>query len=248
MHRIQKFSIRFNFDLPADKVKWLKKPFSAAIRELSRADLAEINTELFFNRDEETGKSENRYPLIQYQSINGKAAITGINEGAEALQLLFQVLDKRENHAFCIKHLITEQNRISLRDYNKAQFTAHDISLLRSKRDYIVKDWLPLDSHRYKNWAADGSLGLLTEILDECLPRQISRMLEAVGLTRRMAFLADCSMILATKPLVQVYREKKLPFDCVIRTNLDLPTDIGIGQVPGIGYGRVLPFNTKQYL
>jgi hypothetical protein len=253
MHTIDLLHIQFNFELAPDKVKWLKKPISSAISDLRIAgekrekdELAGIDTELFYNRDEETGKSENRYPLIQYKSVNGMAAITGINEGAEALRKLLAVLSKKENQKVNEKHLLSESNKISLLDYKRPKHYSHTIKLLKYPKSYVIRHWLPLDSVRYKNWMTDISLQMLAELLDECLPRQISQMLGGVGLHHRFPFMAKTSLILAFYPPEQVYKEKKIGFDCVFQSNLDLPLDTGIGQTPGIGYGRVFPyfFNT----
>jgi len=247
MHTIELLHVHFNFELPPDRVKWLKKPISSAIRELGKHQVENINTELFYNRDEETGKSENRYPLIQYKSVKGMAAITGINEGAQALRQLLKVLALEKNQKANEKHLLSESNKINLLDYKKPKLDQHTVTLLKYKKNYMVRHWLPLDSVRYKNWVASAGLDVLTELLDERLPDQISRMLSGTGLIRRMPFMAKTVLITAAHPLQQVYKEKKIGFDCIFQCNLDLPADIGIGQVPGIGYGRMFSFNTEEF-
>lgn len=254
MNNVLLLHVKFKFPLPYDKVVWLKKPVSAIlgdlrkIRDSSAVDyLNGIDTELFFNRDEETGYSENRYPLIHYKSTDGHAAITGINEGAVALQNLLSFLNENKLPGIGKRHLINKQNPVDLSEFYSPNVEKFNIQLLSRKKTYIIKNWLPLDNIRYKTWVTSPDLRTLADILSECLPRQISRMLSGLGVRENLPFIAEVCHILKGHPLQQVYKEKKLGFDCIFQTNLDLPADIGIGQVAGIGYGRIFPWNSKDY-
>lgn len=240
MHTINILTTIFNFPIALQDAVHLKKAISSAIHDLrEKGETNGIATDLFYNRDDETGNSENRYPLIQYTSVNGKAAITAINEGAQALGAVLSLLHKESNRPFNKKFLITKQNPIDLSDYTLLPLKKHKIELLTGKHQYLVKDWLPLDTNRYKAWTASGELKMLAEILDECLPRQLSNMIEGVGYPYSFPFITHTCSILTTKEKIQVYEEKKIPFDCTFYCNVRLPDGIGIGQVPGIGFGRI---------
>ncbi|MEO6542211.1 MAG: CRISPR-associated endonuclease Cas6, partial [Ferruginibacter sp.] len=244
MHTIQTLTAIFDIPLSEHEAVDFKKPVCAAIHDLrENGQTDSIATDLFYNRDEETGNAENRYPLIQYKSIRGKAAITGINEGAQALQSILKLLRQDENTHLNKRFLFNKQNPVDFSQYQLHPST-HQLQLLTRKKQYLIKEWLPLDTHRYKAWMASQELKMLAEILDECLPRQISKMLSSVGFHHTVPFIAHTTSILATKDEVQIYHEKKIPFDCIISCNIDLPNDIGIGQVPGIGYGRIFKTNS----
>src|ERR1035437_1877211 len=229
------------FDIPLgiNEAVDFKKPVCAAIHDLREdGQTDDIEIELFYNRDEETCNSENLYPLIQYKSINGKAAITGINEGEVALKAILFLLGKENNRELNKRFLFNKQNPIDLTAY-KSYPSTHQLKLLPYKKQYHIKDWLPLDTHRYKAWMASQELKTLVEILDECLPRQISKMLNGIGYQYSLPFVAHTASILSTKEQIQIYYEQKMPIDCIFYCIIDLPPDIGIGQVPGIGYGRI---------
>ena len=248
MHTINIQTAIFNFPLVLQDAVHFKKTISSAIHDLrEKGETEGITTDLFYNRNEETGNSENRYPLIQYKPINGKAAIIAINEGADALNAILSLLKKESNKPFNKKFLVTKQNPIDLSKPKLLPLQKHKIQLLSKKQQYLITDWLPLDSQRYKAWTASGELKMLVEILDECLPRQIANMIASVGYSHSFPFVAHTTSILATKEKLQVYEEKKVPFDCTFDCNVCLPENIGIGQVPGIGYGRIFPFNSKNY-
>jgi len=239
MYTINILTAIFDIPLQQHEAVDFKKPVCAAIHDLREKGLTEgIDTSHFYNRDEETGNSENRYPLIQYKSINGKAAITGINEGAHVLRSILDRLNEDKNRHLNKRFLFNKQNSVDLYTYQLYPDNRH-LMLLPHKKQYIIKDWLPLDTYRYKAWTATQELKMLVDILDECLPRQISKMLYGVGFSYTLPFIAHTTSILATKEAIQIYHEKKVPFDCIISCNLELPEDLGIGQVPGIGYGRI---------
>lgn len=57
---------------------------------------------------------------------------------------------------------------------------------------------------------ASQELKMLVEILDECLLRQISKMLAGVGFQYTLPFIAHNTAILATNEEIQIYHEKKI--------------------------------------
>ncbi|MCZ2459988.1 MAG: hypothetical protein LC128_10230 [Chitinophagales bacterium] len=240
MHTVYTQMTVFNFSLEENDGVHFKKTFSAAIHDLRESGQTEgIDTELFYNRSEETNDTIKRYPLIQFKPVKGKAALLAINEGINAVNEILALLNKEENKHIKNKFLRTKQNYVDLSEYKSFPLEKHTIKLLTIKQQYRVINWLPLDSHRYKVFLASGELKVLAELLDECLSRQINTMIAGTGFRYNFPFITYVSSILATKKLIQVYKEKKLPFDCTFFCNLHIPDGIGIGQVPGIGFGTV---------
>ena len=248
MHTLRTLTVVFNFPLHLPDAVHFKKTISSAIAYLrEKSQTNGIATDLFYNRSDDTGHSENRYPLIQYLPVNGKAAIIAINQGADALHAMLDLLAKEENKAANKKFLVSQQNPVDL-SAPKLFSEKHTIELLPRKQQYLITDWLPLDTQRYKAWTASGELKMLAGLLDECLPRQLAAMIAGTGYAHSFPFIAHTCSILATKEIIQVYQEKKVPFDCTFYSNLNLPGGIGIGQTPGIGYGRIRIINNNNSL
>jgi hypothetical protein len=77
--------------------------------------------------------------------------------------------------------------------------------------------------------------------------KQIAFFLKGIGYDRDLTYKATITDITATNWLKE-FNVHKLAFDCRFHCNLSLPEDIGIGQVPSIGFGRVRCATIKQAL
>ena len=238
MHTIQ--ITKLLFDTPAESVEDIKafrKPVSNIIKQWrSDFDNAGIAIDLFYNRDEENNNNTiPRYPLIQYHSHEGNLAITGINEGAIAVQLLSKLLKERE----VPDDVHYKGNKIISWSKHTISTHKHEIHLTDRLTEYVITNWLPLEDERYKLWTEMLSLHDRVSLLDEALPRQISKFLSAVGINYGTSSIAFVSNIIATENKIKEYNFRKLPFTCTFRCNINLPEGIGIGQVPSIGFGRI---------
>lgn len=139
MHSFQTLTAIFNIPLQEHEAIDFKKPVCAAIHDLRESGQTDgVATDLFYNRDEETGNAENRYPLIQYKSVSGRAAVTGINEGAHALQAVFDLFDDDDNRHLNNRFLFNKQNPVSLAA-RKLYPSKHQMKLLEVKKQYIIK-------------------------------------------------------------------------------------------------------------
>ena len=234
------------FNIPAESVKDIiafRKPVSNIITqwkdEFCNAGLA---TDYFHNHDEVTNNPINRYSLIQYHIENEKVTMTGINEGAEALQLFSSLLTKKD-----IPKDVHYKGRKNLawKDH-KVDTKKQGIRLLDTLAEYQITNWLPLDDEKYGLWKEMLSLQDRVTLLDEALLRHISKFLTGVGIDYSVSYVAFVSNILATENKIKEYNFRKLPFTCTFRCNIALPEGIGIGQVPSIGFGRIKRANNEE--
>lgn len=220
------------------EIDYLRKAICSVISKL-RTSLLQfyVAPDLFHNHDEISNKNINRYPLIQYKVINGKAAITGINQGAYAIKVLLQLLLIPQNKPFNAIHIngrdATLVNSTNLRSQK------HSFSLLDEPKEYRIENWLPLEDDRYSVWKDSLDMNERLAVLNECLPRQIALLLQGAGYDDELRYRAVLSGIDKTGWLKE-FKVNKLAFDCTFSCNLDLPTEVGIGQVPSIGFGRIL--------
>jgi hypothetical protein len=200
-----------------------------------------IPTDLFHNHNEATGKTLNRYPLIQYKSIGGKAAITGIDSGAEALNLLIK--DGRKNTLY----IQAGDNKMLTFEILHTEKQRHRFSILKKDREYRLEKWLPMDDERFTAWEKAGTLKKRCSILDECLIQQISRLLSSVGFEKQEKIEANVTNIWYCY-WQHEFRWSKLCFNISFSSNVDLPLEAGIGQVPSIGFGRILVNQSKNQI
>jgi Cas6b C-terminal domain len=234
------------FDIPANSVEDIitfRKPVSGIIRHWKQYfEHAGVATDYFHNHDEKTGHTINRYPLIQYHTIEDKIGITGINEGATALQLLSLLLKEND-----LPEGVHYKGRKKL-DWkgHTVETKEHVIKLTDTLSEYVIFDWLPLEDERYALWEEMLSLQDRITLLDEALPRQISKFLNGVSIPFSVSFTAFVSNILATESKIKEYNFRKLPFTCTFRCNIALPEGIGIGQVPSIGFGRIKRIDNEK--
>lgn len=215
--------LQVQFDL--DLQPWQIPQFRGAI-----IDLAGKEQDLFHNHKTEGGYHY-RYPLIQYQSHRGKAAILGLGAGAESLYELL-LSGKRD--------LVMQGKTYPLRIQQMQQKEW----LLRVKREeqiqqFALRYWLPLNDERYEKWQQLRSLAKRTLLLEDTLKGEILQFASSVGWRIPERFILEIDLI---------YKVRKMPycqtnmmgFDVSFYTNLALPYGLGIGKGSSRGFGRLM--------
>lgn len=230
--------IDFNIKLLFADIDFFRKAICAVVRKLRTPLLQQyVAPDLFYNHDDETNNPINRYPLIQYCQYNGQARLTGINQGAEAIVKLAGLLQEKQNLSFNYIHI--NGRDASLHNALVHPLITHNIHFIDGLMEYGLHTWLPMEEDRYSAWKDSLSMHEKLEILNEALPRQLAYFLMAVGFESEqpyVAFIGDIKNQLWMKE----FNTYKLAFDCSIACNLNLPAGIGIGQVPSIGFGRII--------
>ena len=175
-----------------------------------------------------TGENTFRYsyPLIQYKRLNGKAAITCVEEGIELVgQLLFELpisilIGTREQN-FRVEKISTKEVPFSMQD--------ECIS-------YRLHRWLPLNSKNYSLYQNTESLVERIKILERVLIGNILSFLKGVGI--HLEEQLELHIINITDQRSATYKNVKLmAFDIEFKTNLCLPQYIGIGKNASVGCG-----------
>ena len=129
MTKIKTLTIQFDTPLRRSEIPLFRGAIIAAIPS---------SNILFHNHD---GSSlRYAYPLIQYKRIGGKAAITCIGEGVDAMGEFFSI-----NKDYKIR-LGEETRNLPLQNI-QAQQT--EIQCWDCKFDYRIRDWLPLNEKNY---------------------------------------------------------------------------------------------------
>jgi hypothetical protein len=245
MQPVQLYTILFDFPLPLQLIKEFKSAVSGWRRRYLNMELAtaQIPGDLFHNHDEETGKEINRYPLVQYHVFKGKAAITGINAGAMALLFLKTAMEERggslriggRSHPICF----SETGSPPLIPY------IHTIKILELPLLYRLECWLPFDTKRLQEWEGLFGMRKRTEFLEGILSEHLERMLQSMGFVKTVELTVQIEN-LNQLPEQEEYRKRKVAYDVLFSCNLALPAYVGIGQVPSIGFGRIVPFVNRK--
>jgi len=227
----------FEIPLSFSEVDYFRKAICSVVRKLRTPLLqAYIAPDLFYNHDDSSGHPINRYPLIQYKEIDGRAAITGINQGIDALAVLLRLLKQPHNQYVNTIHI--NGRDACLANHTTLVAHEHPIVLLNEPKEYEIKKWLPLEEDRYDIWKGAHSHSQRTDILSDALMKQLSFFLKGIAYDRELIYAARVTAISNTDWLRE-FNIHKIAFDCRFQCNLSLPEDIGIGQVPSIGFGRV---------
>lgn len=169
------------------------------------------------------------YPLIQYKSINGKAAITCVEEGAD---IIGQFLSRASEPLF-IGH-----REVSL-DVEQIVPEKIDIHVSNRYTQYRLQHWLPLNSHNYEQYKNTDSLIERIQILENVLAGNILSFLTGVGIHLEERF--DLKITDINHQGLFTYKGVELmAFDIAFKANITLPSYIGIGKSASIGCGVLI--------
>lgn len=217
---IRTLTVIYNISLTHREIPFFR---GAVIKSLGeRADL------LYHNH---TGKDTFRYayPLIQYKRLNGKAAITCIEEGADIIgQFLSEtseplMIGKREIKCE-VESVLPEKTLIQISD---------------SPLTYCLHQWLPLNSKNYEQYQKKDSLVEKINILERVLIGNILSFLKGVDI--HLEEHLDIHITDITKQDFITFKKVKLmALDVKFKTNISLPSYIGIGKNASMGYGVLI--------
>lgn len=169
------------------------------------------------------------YPFIQYKRLNGKAAVTCVEEGIDQIGKILSSFSGKINigkrEADC------EVLQI-IRDETQVQVTETTI-------DYSLQRWLPLNTKNYELYQNTDELVDKIKILERILVGNILSFLKGVGVHLEEQLIISILDIINQK--VVTYKDVKLTsFDIRFKTNISLPSYIGIGKNASIGNGLLM--------
>lgn len=172
------------------------------------------------------------YPLIQYKRLNGKAAITCVEEGVD---LVGQIL----SNLYGPLTLGNRETECKVEDV-KADKTPIEIS--ETVSDYQLSHWLPLNARNYALYQEADSLVERIRILERVLTGNILSFLKGVGIYLEEQLRVSIADIAGTH--VVTYKQVKLmAFDIEFSANISLPSYVGIGKNASIGNGVIIRIN-----
>jgi hypothetical protein len=227
------FTVIFNLPVQPGQVQAFRKAMTHLVSKWrTKLTKAKIATDLFHNHDEKTGKNLNRYPLVQFKQLGRRGAMTGIGKGADAVKEFSRLAANEE------PEIVLNGQRCRLSIHKTEVQQEHDFKTNRKMIKYRMRKWLPMDDEFFRKWEKTGKLSKRVDILDECLHRQVSRFITDVC-KKEIKDLKTHLTDISNTGWTEEYHFRKMYFDVIFECNVSLPHEVGIGQVPSIGFGRI---------
>ncbi len=179
---------------------------------------------LFHNHDGD--KLRYAYPLIQYKTIQHKAAILCVKDGTEQIGNFFA------NN----KGVINIQNRQLELEIDKITTTNYNIQLWDDTFYYRINNWQALNSDNYEKYQLLEGVVAKCAFLEKILIGNILSFLKGVGI--HIENQLKCEITSLSDPKIIKVKNMKLNcFNIEFKTNISLPDYIGIGKHSSLGLG-----------
>ena len=199
----------------------LKGAFSAYVVQHLKESLEKkrITPDIIYNRDA-AGKPIQRYPLVQFGTLDNTFEIVGIGKGdVITTQWLKRVLKETD-------FTINGKEVDLLYPEKTTQFWYP--GLLPQPRLYRITEWKPFDAETLGNEFR----------LNGILWGNLHRIFDDLGIRFNEKVNIRLQKITKRKP-AKGYKIEWINYDAVFSTNVNLPQHIGIGHEPSIGSGKI---------
>ncbi|MFN8304376.1 MAG: CRISPR-associated endonuclease Cas6 [Saprospiraceae bacterium] len=172
-----------------------------------------------------------RYPVVQYKSVEGKAALLGISDsGCSAIGHLLQherflAIFRQEGMN---AHLLAEQ-------------TTETLDLLeRPMYEYRIEDYIALNDRNLADWRYHRGMVFRAQLLERCLVGHCLKFASAIAWQLPPRSL-EISLLDYRATNVRSFDINFLAFRIDFLSNMRLPEWIGLGKAVSHGFGSVLP-------
>jgi len=217
MPHVRTLIIRFKNEIP----KWEVNKFRGALI----ASLENANV-LYHNHQDEGLRYS--YPLIQYRTLQGKAAITCIGDGTDAIGEFLS----GQNHDLTLGE---RTEHFEIEDIH-ARNTL--VQCWQTPLEYHIRRWIPLNKENYKSYEELEGITERVALLEKILVGNILSTLKGMGIKIEEQLTCKITWLSEPKP-VTFKKVKLIAFDANFRTNVSLPSLIGLGRHVSVGYGTI---------
>ena len=176
------------------------------------------------------------YPMIQYQLRHGKAAMTGIGPGAQALQFWM---------ALAPDELQVHQKPFSL-EVAEHHHSHWEPQIGNELHTYRINKWLAFNAANHDEWKRTLRLHDKAQLLDKRLWGHLCHLCDSLDIVLDKEKLELFVSTIDHQCYRDCYGIQKLALDITFQTNLNLPSEIGLGQGTTIGFGKVQGITSKQ--
>ena len=175
------------------------------------------------------------YPLIQYKSINGKAAILYLGDGIESIHALFSQRPGK----------VRVRDRVINLEIERMESKLYRLYVTNEPLRYKIFNWIPLQNENYLAYRRLRSDAARTEFLGRMLTGNILAF--AKGVEWYVERPLELSLFRPSEMRWITYKNvKMMAFDADFAVNAILPAHIGLGKGAAHNYGVV--FGGKEKL
>jgi hypothetical protein len=190
---------------------------------------AKADPSLFFNHDLETGKTRVGYPLVIYHFVNDIFYVTGINEGAKAVELLAALYTKPLGAPGLL-----------FPGFIKTEYADCEIENLSDQQyDYRLANWIPYhykDYGGYKNLPFAEKVMALNQRLQTHLVADMAKYLELDFGNLR----TEITDFISPQPKPFFYEgHKYYAYNIEFTANINFPNFLTLGNNKALGFGRI---------
>lgn len=190
---------------------------------------------LFHNHVGDTG-FRYAYPLIQYKTINGHAAIVCLSDGTEAIGDFFTATPKEV-------HLGDKPVSLNIENINAQKI---DIAFTDHLIPYKLKRWMPFNQSNYQKYKSLESITDKVEFLQHLLTGNILSFLKGINIHIDDKIELK---ILKIQPLRNIFFKgvRVVAYETFFKSNILLPNYIGLGKGVSLGFGTLYRVKTKEF-
>lgn len=179
---------------------------------------------LFHNHDK-NGKFRYSYPLVQYKIIDNKATLIGINKGAETIISKFLDIDE-----------INLNGKVYLKPSAKLDVSNVKLKVVDEVQTYeFLSPWIALNQKNYKKYITSKDK---TDFLKRKLVGNI------LSFAKGIDWWIEKNIEICGADFEEVnvnYKNRNmLSFKGTFKTNMELPSNIGLGKSVSKGFGRIV--------
>lgn len=183
--------------------------------------------DIFHNHTEE-GRQINRYPLMQYKSIGGKAGIFCMGEGVDEIHHFF-------NQG-------TWKIQLSGRELNleilNLELKQHTFQVWDKLFEYQIDNWLALNDKNYEEYTKLKFATEKIEMLENVMKGNMLSMAKSIGWTIEKDIRMKIADI-GTPKFLPLKGVKLMAFSLPFYTNMSLPRNLGLGKGVSHGFGSI---------
>ena len=205
------------------------KPFETDLLRTAVLKLIDTKEGILYHNHKKDGFLYS-YPLIQYKSIFGKAAIVYLGKAIGDIGNLFGNINQEVE---------VEGKKISFR-IKKIYAQLYQLRVLDYYRNYNLIQWLPLQNENYTAYANIEGDKEKEDFLKKILTGNILSFAEGVGWSVRGEIRIE-NFEIKDEKWTSFKGHKFLAFNINFDTNVFLPPHIGLGKGAAHNYGVVYP-------
>lgn len=169
------------------------------------------------------------YPLVQYKRIDGRAAIVCIDTGLEAVRDII-ALDLPQ---------VRLGRRITALPTPALELEETEVSLTEDMHTYRATRYFPLNQDNHRRYNATDSIVERYRLVEKCIVGNILSFAKCIGVFFDGTVTVQLLAVSHTE--LHDFKDIKLRgFDLVFKTNVRLPSYIGLGKHASLGAGTII--------